>query len=61
MLREEPGITTAFENLSLLLGRCKIYIWKKLDPVPHVPVLSFNWLCVYPSSKQGLSRLDNIP
>lgn len=29
MLREEPGIASAFENLSLLLGRCKIHIGKK--------------------------------
>lgn len=61
MLSEEPGITSAFEDLSLLLGRCKIYIWKKLDPVPHVLVLSCTWLCVYSSTKQGLARLDNIP
>lgn len=61
MLGEQPGIAPGFEDLTLLLRRCKIHIWKKLDPVLHAFVLGYSWLCFYPHIKQGLARPENIP
>lgn len=61
MLKEEPGVASAFEGFYIFfLGKVSNSLFEKAWPSDEL-VLNCTWLCVHSSIRQGLARLDNIP